>query len=525
MSDRAAIPDLRIEAAAPDVAVAKRPFLVSSGRERRAPRRVWWRVADFGVLGIWAAVVGFTLSHHEKWMDEAQAWLFVRDLSLHDLWFHELRYEGSPGLWHTLLWIAQRVFHAGYGAVGPIGAACGLAGVALLILKGPFPRYVRWPLAFTYFMVYQYAVIARQYTLWPVLAFAAAYKFKDRDHPEYMTLVLGLLANTSFHGTLMAACFGLAYLVEVAPVWRALTPRLRMRYVICVGVMALTFICVYAVVKPAPDSGELAKKQSLFALPDWRNEQGQEITPIVKFGSAISGAFFDYALPSGIFLGILFVWSTMRRRLLALAVPIVAQAFLYAFVYGSPHHQGSLFVAAIAGLWIAWPTSREQEDMRIFERRSLQVVTGLLLALCAVNIWDSAVVIRREYLYPYSGARDAADYLKSVGADRSVIFGYNFGVSGVQAYFDHNLLANVPTAYTHNSANNPVFRFDREEFERVRPDYVLADTRNPQVMLGLDAPLMASLGYEIVHFSDGYYLYKRSVYEREAYFIFRRVRP
>lgn len=322
----------------------------------------------------------------------------------------------------------------------------------------------------------------------------------------------------------MAACFGLAYLVEVAPAWRSLPSRLRMRYSICVGVMALTFVFVYLVIKPASDSGELAKKSGLFSLPGWRNGQGKEITPAIKFGSAISGAFLDYTLPSGILLALLFVWSAMRRRLLALALPVAAQALLYAFVYGSPHHQGSLFVAAIAGLWIAWPTSREQGSMRTLERRLLWATTSLLICLCAVNIWDSVVVIRREYLYPYSGARDAADYLKSVGADRSIIFGYNFGVSGVQAYFDHNILSNVPTAYTHNSANNPVFHFDREEFDRVRPEYVLADTRNPQTMLNLDAPLMASLGYEIVHFSDGYYLFKRAVYEREAYFIFRRVR-
>jgi len=524
MSDRATLPDLRT-VTANEAAVAARPFLVSAAVETPAPASRGWRLADFGVLGVWIAVVGFTLSYHEKWMDEAQAWLFARDLSLHDLWFHELRYEGSPGLWHTILWVAQRVFHAGYGVIGPIGAACALAGVALLILEAPFPRYIRWPLAFTYFLVYQYAVIARQYTLLPVLAFAAAYKFKDRDHPEYMTLVLVLLANTSFHGTLMAACFGLAYLVEVIPAWRELSPRLRTRYAICIGVMALTFVCVYLVIKPAPDSGELAKKQGLFALPGWRNGQGLEITPAIKFGSAISGAFLDYTLPSGIFLAALFIWSAMRRRFLALAMPVAAQVLLYSFVYGSPHHQGSLFVAAIAGLWIAWPTSRERATMLTLGHRSLWAVTALLVCLCAVNVWDSAVVIRREYLYPYSGSRDAADYLKSVGADRTVIFGYNFGVSGVQAYFDHNILANIPTAYTHNSADNPVFHFDRDEFERVRPDYVLADTRNPQVMLSLDVPLMTSLGYEIVHFSDGYYLYKRSVYEREAYFIFRRVRP
>jgi len=33
-----------------------------------------------------------------------------------------------------------------------------------------------------------------------------------------------------------------------------------------------------------------------------------------------------------------------------------------------------------------------------------------------------------------------------------------------------------------------------------------------------------SLGYELVHFSDGYFIYKRSVAERESYLIFRRMR-
>src|SRR5579871_6286134 len=64
----------------------------------------WWRIADFGVLGVWMAVVAFTLQYHEKWADEAQAWLIARDLNLKTIWFHELRYEGSPGLWHTILW-------------------------------------------------------------------------------------------------------------------------------------------------------------------------------------------------------------------------------------------------------------------------------------------------------------------------------------------------------------------------------------------------------------------------------------
>ena len=48
----------------------------------------WWRIGDFGVLGLWIAVVSFTIQYHEKWADEAQAWLIARDLSLRAIWFH-----------------------------------------------------------------------------------------------------------------------------------------------------------------------------------------------------------------------------------------------------------------------------------------------------------------------------------------------------------------------------------------------------------------------------------------------------
>jgi len=56
------------------------------------------RIGDFGVLGLWIAVVSFTIGYHEKWADEAQAWLIARDLDLRTIWFHELRYEGTPVL-------------------------------------------------------------------------------------------------------------------------------------------------------------------------------------------------------------------------------------------------------------------------------------------------------------------------------------------------------------------------------------------------------------------------------------------
>jgi hypothetical protein len=479
----------------------------------------WWRIGDFGVLGLWIVVVSFTIQYHEKWADEAQAWLIARDLSLGAIWFHELRYEGSPGLWHTILWVAQHVFHAKYGAIGYIGMAGATAGVALLIFKAPFPRIIRWPLAFTYFMVYQYAVIARPYTLLPLLAFAAAMLFKDIKHPERMTVVLVLLANLSLHGTILAGSFGLAYLIEAIRSWPTLEAGARTRYQLCVAVMALTFLFLFIILKPTPDVGVFADNREFDQMP-----AAVQPTMLVKLEAVISGAFFDSWLPSVLFVALAGGWCFLRRRLLIYALPVASLIALYCLVHGYMHHHGTVFIAAIAALWAAWPEQEEQRGISVFQRWALQGMTALLLCLCALNISDAEVAIRNDYLYPYSGAEDAAKYLKAVGADHGPMFGFLFGVVGVQAYFDHNILANIPTAYFHQGSPSYGTNLNVDELNRINPEFVLAYSNQPEMMLQEDIPYLAAQGYEIVHFSDGYSFYKSSFSEREVYFIFRRVR-
>ena len=483
----------------------------------------WWRVGDIGVLGLWIVVVAFTIQYHEKWADEAQAWLIARDLSLGRIWFHELRYEGSPGLWHTILWIAQHVFHAKYGALGYIGMAGAIAGAALLIFKAPFPRIIRWPLAFTYFMVYQYAVIARPYTLLPLLAFAAAMLFKDIRHPERMTVVLVLLANLSLHGTIIAGCIGLVYLIEAVRVWRSLEVDVQGRYKICAAVMAFTFLFIVVILRPTADVGEFAVKKEFGQMPE--SIRAMQPTKLVKLEAVCSGAFFDWWFPSALFIVLAGYWCFLRQRLLIYALPVISLIALYCLIHGYAHHHGTVFVAAITALWIAWPDQQEQRALSVFQRRAFRGMEALLLCLCALNIWDAEVAIRHEYLYPYSGAEDAANYVKSVGADRGQIVGFLYGVVGVQPYFDHDILANIPTAYYHHGMPLYGFDFDLDEFRRISPEYVIAFTEQPQIMMESDIPVLRAEGYEIVHFSDGYMIYKRGVYVRQVYFILRRTRP
>jgi MFS family permease len=488
--------------------------------QQSSQSRKWWRIGDAAVLAAYAGVVLWTIPYHEKWADEAQAWLIARDLDLRTMWFHELRYEGSPGLWHTILWIAQHVFHAGYGTLSYIGAAFAIAGAALLIFFAPFPRYIRWPLAFTYVMVYQYAVIARPYTLFPLLAFAAALLFADVRRPERITVILILLALLTIHGAILAGCLGLAYLLEARGDWSTFTSPVHRKYWLCVAAMACVYIFLFFILKPTPDIEEFVIKQQFAqASPEFK---AQIPTAIDKMISVVSGAFIDWLAPSIVLVVLLAAWTIWRRKWLPFVLSVGALIVFYGAVHGAAHHHGTVFIAAIIGLWIAWPQQREDSTPSARDELVALAVNGLLLLLCAINVWDSAVVIQREYKYPYSGAQDAAQYLKKVGADRGPMFGLLFGVVAVQAYFDHNIFINNPTTYFHHGLPLGPTMLNVDLLYQVKPEYVVAYSMDPEVMLGSGVHELTSRGYELVHFSDGYYLYKRAVFEREVYFIFRR---
>jgi hypothetical protein len=92
---------------------------------------------------------------------------------------------------------------------------------------------------------------------------------------------------------------------------------------------------------------------------------------------------------------------------------------------------------------------------------------------------------------------------------------------GVQAYFDHNILANTPTAYFHHGWPSHGLTVEVDQLQRVNPEYVVLYSINPEEMLQLNIAQFHVYGYQVVHFSDGYNLYKRGTNQREAFFILR----
>jgi hypothetical protein len=506
----ATIPDPRVEVA---VSTVGEPVSEAGSTGIPGSLEHWWRIADFGVLGLWIAVVSFALPYHEKWADEAQAWLIARDLDLRTIWFHELRYEGSPGLWHTILWIAQHVFHAKYGALGYIGMAGAIAGVALLIFKAPFPRYLRWPLAFTYFLVYQYAVIARPYTLFAFFCLIAARQYRDLRRPGLFALSLVPLANLTAHGSVVAAALGLTYAIKFIGQWRETNVKTRRTFVLSAAVLSVMYIFLFFVLLPPPDV-EATHQPTMTGIIFLHRSLG-----------AIGGALVDNGWISLVLLCILAGWCYLRRALAPFLVPAVSLVFLYVYTAGWPHYQGTIFLTMLAALTIAWPSDEERKKFDARQFLAYRSVTAVLAIVIAYQIYAAAIVIRNDVNLPYSGAVDTAQFLKAAVAQGKKICGYQYGMVGVAANFDHNIFANWPRSYYHHS----ITEFDpRLVFDQMRTsdaDYIVTNWWDPwdetKFREGLLAPLV-SWGYTLAHVSDGYLLTKAGYSHRQIYLVFKR---
>jgi hypothetical protein len=273
---------------------------------RKHPAKTWLYLADLSVFVCWAAVVSIVVRRHEPWADESQAWLIARDLDLKAIWFNELRYEGTPGLWHTLLWVAQHWFRVEYSALGTIGMLCACLGVGFILWQAPFPRPLRYLLVFSYVIVYQYAVVARSYNLLPLLLFVCASLYGDRSRPVRLTIALILLSSVAVHGILLAAALGICYLLEYQREFLTLPRNVHHRYLACsIGAIAwLGFL--FFVLKPTPDVAEFASA----------NRPSNYLPIPVRLEWVVTYAFFDQIVLSSIFLLLLAAWCGYRRKLL-----------------------------------------------------------------------------------------------------------------------------------------------------------------------------------------------------------------
>ncbi len=431
------------------------PNSVAKPKEQATGKRSRW--PEWCALSLYAGLVAFAIPYHEPGVDEAQAWQLARSLPLGSLFKTYIRYEGSPGLWHFLLWIMTRA-HVSYSGLHWICGAIATAGVSLLIFKSPLPRYLKLSFPFTYFLLFQYAVVARNYLLVPIFFFALAICWKKK--PLMVALMLGLLANTALHAAVLSGGLAIVYAFEQVRSGTLREPRRRRRLLLC----ALLLVAFYAfAIWTAWPPKDLSTHLSLV--------RGQSRPFFSNAIASLAWAICEPSILSVLFWGVIALWFAARRKLQYL-LPLLFFAALSGAVFFNWWHAGLLVPFLIFVLWVTWPAPASGA----FEFDKAARLA--LIVMIATQLGWSGYALFYDHYFAYSPDRAAAGFLKPyVQQNATIAVTYlpdepskqihAYPSVGIQPYFDHNIFANTPYPFWWWSNKDP----SEERFQALLPTH------------------------------------------------------
>lgn len=397
------------------------------------------------VLAAYATVVIATMILHEPWFDEAQAWLIARDASYHDILLVRPHYEGHPPLWWLLLSVPAKLgapYEIGLKSVQFLRA---LLMISLLVFRCPLPAPVVALLPFTYFLCYQYGVIARPYALMVAAMFLSTITWKGRDaHPWRFSLSLALLCSASSFGIALACGFALAW------IWRAVRddgiPRLLTKNpqrILSLSVLLAVGIVLTLLVVPRQNA--IALHDTEIPLPQ-RAALAFLVLPSESLVTSLTPntLLTTYSLPwqtiaicAPISLMIMAVLIHLARRRRSLPIFLLPAAMLsVCFVgYAATHHEGILFAFLLCTVWLnheVEPITADDIPMPIrrWWRRRLSQVDGsksasimrslrfaVVLLLLGPSLYWNAAAISCDWAYDYSGSRALAEFIRDNDLD------------------------------------------------------------------------------------------------------------
>jgi hypothetical protein len=462
-------------------------------------------------------IVGLVgILHHEMWRDEYQAWLVARDAHTLPELLRNLRYEGNPFVWHLLLFGLNTLTEAP-GSMQALNLAVGVATVYVISRHAPFPLAWRVLLTFGYYTLFEFTMISRVYGLGFLLVVIACVWYRSwQKRPIRMTVLIGVLANTTVFGLLLALGFA-GLMLRDAIAWRGRTVVPRLKLAVCTTIVAVSAAMSVMQIYPEPDNTFPVSRPSRALEPmRWAQSFGRIAAAYVALprlaedhywntsvldsvrsdGTSTRVPWWIAPVLSGIVMLAFSVYLSRAPDVAAfyLGGTIALVALVYFTGFTSQRYVGHLFVWLVAAMWLgADRMSRDQpasgDDAGRWRRPIGQwAFTLLLVSGCA----GGAGAYYRDYREPFSRSAEVAAYLRTTGLEREEIVALtDFTVSPLAAHLRRRLYYPQQHAYGSFVVWNSR-RVDQMSHGDVIPDieHVVRATPARRAVLIVDTPLI-----------------------------------
>ena len=311
------------------------------------------------------------LGHHQKWRDELNAWgIAAASPNLATL-FHYVQYEGHPWVWYGVLWPVTKItpFPLGMRVLqGVIGSAIYL----MIGLASPFRWREKVLLFLSYFVCFEYTVIARMYGLVLLLVLAYLWLITRRSQQRLLSYaILGLIANADLTGIVVSSALLLERAVRER--WWTCLRQPRNAEIpaesIFRGLALYGALLLFSIVSlwPAKDistrttGSPFRNRNSIELLRD--ATLNGIVMPYFPVATAIPYKYWNpepkhhkHKFPFAVPLVLFAYWATLRKRLnlwVLVGWTTLLTILISDLIYtGSMRHFGMVFISFLACLWL-----------------------------------------------------------------------------------------------------------------------------------------------------------------------------
>ena len=369
-----------------------------------------FRRMDLLVLAVYGVIVSFGIWHHEPWGDEAYPWIIARDADWRT--FLEILFtnrDRHPGLFYLVIlpWVKLGL---PYIAQGILNLLFALGAAFLWLKRAPFSRVFRYLFLFSFYMLYEYAVITRNYMMSLLILFAIAMLYPKRtERPLVYAILVAFLLHADF------MCLGLGLGLTAVFAWEHRNKFAGNRPLIfSMVLMTLSALLVLWIAHALPLDHPARGRHLPFSV-------SQCLVPVSK---AFLPFFNDSQSPGlpllamlGSFAAFFLSWIALLRKpvpLVILGCALAPLFYIFNFVdVGDYRHYGFILISILFTLWIA-ESYREPQGTApaVWPRRARAAAIALMCAFFFVGLRAVNFIYMMEYKLPFSGSREAANAVK-----------------------------------------------------------------------------------------------------------------
>jgi hypothetical protein len=310
---------------------------------------------------VYLALAFVGIYNHEMWLDEAQHILLAKNSASINELIYNVRYEGHPLLWNILLffithitadYIYVQVFHI------LITASC----IYLISKYAPFSNKVKTLICFGYFMLYEYSILTRNYSLSLLFILLVVIQIGEKQRNYlYLFSLLTILFNTHLFSSIICLAF-------VVIVWKDFSKQsLTIKILSLIIFLSGVSFCLYNIIPPNDHFMNELNSDGLFSNSRIRKALGSIVVGVFPVADIFKSNYWnnnlivEHMTRFSMLLGILLFtlpFYLFGHRKKSLFIFYGSSILIFLFIYLSPlhvanRHGGFFSVLLLISVWFS----------------------------------------------------------------------------------------------------------------------------------------------------------------------------